>query len=217
MTFLGMFALAVALSLDSLGVGAAYGLRRIRVPFSLYVVVALCTGTLMALSMVLGSRLAAFLPPAAARRAGGVVLMGVGVWQLYQGWQGYRRRLVPSDSGGDPAAPRQVLRLALRSLGLVIQILVEPAAADVDGSGRIETPEAFALGLALGLDSLGAGFGASMAGYNLTVVPVVALFCALFLALGLGAARRPAAGLLSRRAFFLPGTLLILLGILRLS
>ncbi len=226
-----MLTLAVALSLDSLGVGVAYGLRRIRLPRSLYLIVALCTGSLMGLSMVLGSHLSGYLSPLLARRAGGAILVGVGFWQLYQGWQGYRRQLGRAASGvgaagaeaaaapgaGAPLAPRQVLKLDLRALGLVVQILVEPAAADVDQSGEIEVPESVALGLALGLDSLAAGFGAAMAGYGLALVPLVALTCAVFVRMGLGAGSIPRTQRLLERAFFVPGILLMALGSLRLG
>jgi len=215
LTLVSVVALAVALSLDSLGVGVAYGLRRIRLPRSLYLIVALCTGALMGLSMTLGGHLSGYLAPVIARRAGGVILVLVGVWQLYQGWQSYRQRLA-APGNGEAAIPRQVLKLDLHSLGLVVQILVEPAAADFDRSGEIDTAESVALGLALGLDSLGAGFGAAMAGYSLAVVPVVAITCAAFVKLGLGAAGRPATDRLTRKAFFLPGVLLMLLGFLRL-
>lgn len=214
MTFVSVLALAVALSLDSLGVGVAYGLRRIRVPWSLYVIVGLCTGTLMALSMGLGSHLSGYLSPLVARRTGGLVLVGVGLWQLYQGWQTYRQRL-GAPEGDDAGKPHQVLKLDLRALGLVVQILVEPAAADVDRSGQIDSKEAIALGLALGLDSLGAGFGAALAGYGGAVIPVVAVMCGLFVWFGLVAARSALSGL-SRKANLLPGFLLVTLGLLRL-
>ncbi len=214
MTLLSVLALAVALSLDSLGVGVAYGLRRIRVPGSLYLIVAACSGALMGLSMLAGGSLSGCLTPVLARRAGGLILVAVGLWQVLQGWQGYRQSLAGPGDAGLPG-PRQLAKLDLRALGLVVQILVEPATADLDRSGVIETPEALALGLALGLDSLGAGFGAAMAGYDLAAVPIVALTCAAFVRLGLAAAGRAAVDRALRKAFFVPGVLLIVLGALR--
>jgi len=208
-TLLSVLVLAVALSLDSLGVGVAYGLRRIRAPWTLYLVVALCTGVLMGLSMAVGHHLSGFLTPLLARRAGGAVLIGVGLWQLYQGWTGYRQRLAPSEK------PRELFRMGIRPLGLVVEILVEPSRADVDRSGVIETPESLALGLALGLDSLGAGFGAAMSGFGLAAVPAVAAACAAFVGLGLLAGRHPATEALVHKAFFLPGLLLMGIGLAR--
>jgi putative sporulation protein YtaF len=197
LSFVAAAALAVALSLDSLGVGVAYGLRRIRVSWSFYLIVALCSGGLMALSMTLGRHLSGSLHPSLARSAGGLVLIGVGIWQLYQGWQGFRSGLAPT-------------------VGLVVQILVEPAAADVDSSGHLDPPESLALGLALGLDSLGAGLGLAMTGFSLILTPLVAVACAIFVRLGIAAASHPLADPVARRAVALPGILLILLGVLRL-
>lgn len=213
MTFASGVVLAVALSLDSLGVGVAYGLRRIRAPWSLYLIVTLCAGGLMALSMGLGRQLSAYLDPGLARRAGGCILIAVGLWQLYQGRQGFRRG--PAGPGRAPV-PRPVLRLGLPPLGLVAQILVEPAAADVDLSGHIDVPESMVLGLALGLDSLAAGLGLAMSGVSLALVPLVALSCAASVRIGLAAAGLPIMDSLVRRAFALPGVLLVFLGVLRL-
>lgn len=213
MAFFPALALVVALSVDSLGVGAAYGLRGIRLPWTFYAVAALCTGALMGLSVGVGSHLAGCLAPVLARRVGGVVLVGVGLWQLYQGWCSYRRGL--ARPGQSSAGPRPVLRLGIRSLGLVVQILVEPVAADVDRSGAIEPAESLAVGAALGLDSLGAGLGAAMAGFPLAVVPFVAASCAAFAWLGVAVGRRAVLAGLVQRGFAVPGALLVILGLLR--
>ncbi len=210
MAFLSAVALAVAMSLDSLGVGVAYGLRKMRLPYVFYLIVAVSAGGLMALSMLAGNHVSGFLSPTFARRAGGMILVAVGLGQFYHGWLSYRQRLSPN------GPPRQILRLGIRSLGLVIQILVEPAVADLDHSGDISAAESWALGLALGLDSLAGGFGAAMAGYPLTVIPFVAVGCAGFVRLGLGLGRTRLAGPLARKGFAIPGAVLMLVGFLRL-
>ena len=51
--------------------------------------------------------------------------------------------------------------------GIIIQILKEPRRADLDRSGMISSKEALWLGLALSLDSCGAGIGMALMGYSL--------------------------------------------------
>lgn len=46
-----MFVLAFALSLDSFGVGMTYGLRRVRIPIFSIVIISICSGMFIWLSM----------------------------------------------------------------------------------------------------------------------------------------------------------------------
>lgn len=203
------FALVVALSLDSFGAGLAYGLRSVRLNPAGYLVIAMCTAALMGASMAAGSGLAALISPVLARRLGALLLIIVGIWQLGQGWNSYRASL-------DASSPTGLVRIGIRPLGLIVHILVEPTQADRDRSGAIDTSEALALGLALGLDALGGGLGAAMAGFSWLAVPLVAAACPLFVGLGQRVVRLPAHRWLAGKAFALPGLLLMTLGLIRL-
>ncbi len=70
--------MAVALSLDGLGVGLAYGLRRIRLPLSSLIVIALCTVFAMGISMLLGSWVTLWLRFIPARSLGALILLVLG-------------------------------------------------------------------------------------------------------------------------------------------
>ena len=59
----------------------------------------------------------------------------------------------------------KVYRFEIRAFGFVVQILKTPTLADFDRSGRITGMEAFVLGVALSLDSLGAGIGIGVLGF----------------------------------------------------
>jgi putative sporulation protein YtaF len=68
----------------------------------------------------------------------------------------------------------------------VIQILRTPTIADVDKSGNISVSEAMLLGLALSLDSFGAGIGAALIGFSpLLTASVIAVASGTFIAVGL--------------------------------
>jgi len=202
--------LVLALSLDGLGVGVSYGLRGIRLRWTTYLIIGACTALLMAVSMAAGEGITRIVSPSSARLAGGIVLVGVGLWQLLQTWRVYRLEL------GARGNPKPVVKVGIPYLGLVIQILVEPCAADADRSGDIDTVEALAVGTALGLDALGAGLGAAMAGFPVALVPLVSAGCIAFVGLGLILGRRPSPTTLARRAGTLPGLILVGLGLLRL-
>lgn len=154
-----MLLLAAALSIDSLSVGLLYGARRIRLPLAAAAIVSIASGLLLSLSMFGGSLVATYLPPHLATRAGGLLLVGVGLWI---GWGAIRNH----------------------HKAVVIEILREPSLADRDRSGSISLTEAGLLGLALALDSVAAGLGAGMAGVGFALPLVATLASLLFLEVG---------------------------------
>lgn len=162
--------LALALSLDSLMVGLLYGLRGIRLSWGAMGIVAGATGLLLMLSMAAGRFIATTLPPVVAGRLGAALLVGVGIWITYQTLRTHRRDAPPPA----PEPLHKVWRVKLGSVGILIEILREPGAADLDHSGHITPMEAVFLGVALALDSTAAGLGAAMAGFSPLGLPMAA-------------------------------------------
>ena len=219
---LTLFLLAFAVSLDSLGVGVTYGLRNIRIPLKSVLVIAFCSGAVMFISMEIGTGLAALLPVEVANTIGAAILIGIGFWALYSS-QGAKNGRVEVDdnhqSHPDQAVDtlsKKVLAIEIKRFGLVIQILKKPVMADVDRSGTITIGEAILLGCALSLDALGAGLAAAMIGLSLWTAPlVIAIMSAAFLLTGLRIGFRFQQTTLLRRLHYIPGSLLILIGLSR--
>lgn len=186
--------LAVALSLDGLGAGIAYGLKRIRVPSLALVVVAGTSAALFFLTQAGAVVVVEALAPVWGRILGALILVGIGLWNLWG----------------------EVWRLG--SLAVVVRILAEPTAADLDRSGQLSLGEAVLLGLALALDAAAAGVGAGLSGLGRPWLPgLVGVVTLLFIAAGLYLGRawanwEKATPVLGR----LPGCLLIALGLYRL-
>ncbi len=160
--------LALALSLDSLTVGFLYGARGIRLTWGALVMIGMATGLLLGVAMYGGGLVAARLDPDLARRGGALLLALVGLWITYQTWRTRPGAVTERPEG------RRVIKLKLGSVGILIEILREPATADLDRSGQINLYEATFLGVALALDSMAAGLGAAMAGFSPLHLPVAA-------------------------------------------
>ncbi len=212
--------MAIALSLDGFGVGLAYGLRRIRLPFGSLGVIALCSALAMGISMLFGHWVVIWLKVIPARFIGGAILMTLGTVQLVRAVRSARNRQVLPETVPAmtmPALvpnfePEPLLRIQLRFLGLVIQVLRTPDIADVDGSGGISVRESFLLGCALAMDAFASGIGAAMAGMNLSVIGVVALTQIAMIRTGqLLAGRIPASWM--EKAELMPGAVLIIVGL----
>ena len=199
--------LALTLSLDCLGAGFSYGLQKILLPWYGIVIICCCSGMVLAVSMLMGSWLGQFIAPRLVRFAGAGLLIGLGLCMLCKSIQ----ELVQQEDNN------ALFQWKLSRFGIVIQILKEPRRADLDRSGRISSKEAFWLGLALSLDSCGAGIGMALMGHS----PFWTSLCTagsafLFLSLGLYLGEHLGEQLSYKTIKLLPGCLLMVIGLLRL-
>jgi putative sporulation protein YtaF len=220
---LSLLVLAFAVSLDGFGVGVMYGLRKIRMPLYAVGIISLSSGCIIYLSMQVGTLMLHFMPPSVAKTIGAFILMGIGIWAVCQiVLQRVEKEadLVPEEiSAGQDADgnEKKIMHIEIKRLGLVIQILKTPSAADIDKSGNISAAEAALLGLALSLDAFGAGIGAALIGFPPVVTAaVIALASGTFIAAGLKIGFLYSDLRWIRKLSLLPGCILILMGILKL-
>ena len=209
--------MAVALSLDGFGVGLAYGLRRIRIPMSSLIVIALCTVFAMGISMLFGSWVMLWLRFIPARLLGATILLTLGFFQLARAIWNRKREIFPQAVLAMAVVVQKpvlepVFRFQLSFFGLVIQVLKTPDIADVDGSGGISLRESLLLGSALAMDAFASGIGAAMAGMTLSVIGIVALTQIMMLRLGQQMAGKIPESW-TAKAEYLPGAVLILVGL----
>nr|WP_295969915.1 sporulation membrane protein YtaF [uncultured Bacillus sp.] len=204
---LTLFLLALAVSLDSFSVGFTYGLRKMRIPFKSILIIAGCSAAALMIAMFLGHLIEQLISPVLAEKMGGVILIVIGGWIIYQFFR-------PDKEKDGLLHEKMIVNLEIKSLGLVINILRKPMSADFDQSGTITGLEAILLGAALSLDAFGAGIGAVMLGFSpvylaLTVAILSSLL--VFLGMRIGAFLSQVSWL--QKFSFLPGILLIIIGI----
>ncbi|WP_026569736.1 MULTISPECIES: sporulation membrane protein YtaF [Sediminibacillus] len=200
--------LAFAVSLDSFMVGFTYGLRKMAIRSRTILLIAFITAVVFYLSMLIGTVIASFLEPSVAEMIGGTVLILIGIWVVYQFFR------TDNTQREQPI----VLKFEIKSLGIVIEILKKPMAADFDKSGNITGIEALLLGLALSVDSFGAGIGAAMLGFApLLAAGGIGATTGIFLAGGLKSGYLFSYWRWLQRLTFLPGLILIVIGIIKIT
>ncbi|WP_282936890.1 sporulation membrane protein YtaF [Paenibacillus sp. RC67] len=227
--FISLLILALAVSLDGFGVGVMYGLRKIRMPLLSVAIISCCSGCIIYLAMQIGVFISHFVDPVYAKAIGGVILIGIGIWAVYQVMMekkeadngehtGISAELPVKITGAESIpTTREVLNIELKRFGLVIQILRTPSIADMDRSGNISPYEALLLGIALSLDAFGAGIGAALIGFApLLTSAVIALASGTFLASGLRIGYKYSDMSWLRRLSVFPGCVLIIMGIMKL-
>lgn len=204
MYLFSLFILAFAISLDGFSVGTIYGLRKMRIPLPSILIISACSFLMIILSMTIGGMIEPIISPNAASSIGGWILVFIGLGALFQYFRGLRNR----------QKTNRLVNIEVKRFGLVIKIFREPASADLDQSGIISGAEAFLLGLALSFDAFGAGIGAAFLGYSTIFTAfLVAFMSALFLWAGKTVGYLFSEVKWIKKASFIPGILLILIGL----
>ncbi len=182
--------------MDGFVAALALGYRQIRIPFLSICVVGMCSGVVTCMAMMLGHLLYKQFPDIDVNVLGSWMFISLGMYMLAQRYikmNWYRNRLV-------------------------IQILFTPQKADIDQSGSISMIEASWLGISLSLDAIGAGLGAVWIGFEPWFTSLcIAIASGICLKLGLHIGYRATHCLWFRKLLFIPGSLFIAIGILKIN
>lgn len=204
--YMGLFLLVIAVSLDGFGVGVTYGMRQIRVPFFAMVIIMLCSGLIVLISMSVGTYITMFLTPEIAGALGGCILIAIGLFCLLN--------VIRTKLSEQAFISDQNEILLTNKIGKYKSVLAKPQHADLDQSGSISAAEALLLGLALAFDAFGAGIGAAMLGYAPIITAIlIAMMSGLFVYSGIHAGLLLAKNKSLQKVTLLPPLLLIALGI----
>ena len=171
--------LALSASIDSLGVGISYGLKKTKICFLAYLVLMIISIIITALSMFLGNTLTSFMSPNVTKVIGSVILFGIGIFIIYEA------TLKKEKTKKIVFPQHKEYNIFIKCFGITINIIKDPISSDIDSSNKIDMKEAIFLGLALSLDSISIGFGASVIGINTFLFPLlISIFQIIFLCIG---------------------------------
>lgn len=204
--------LGLAVSIDGFVAGVAYGLKNIRMPFASLSIVGIVASICTAVAMVMAYAVGQFIHTDIAIALGAFLLIMLGLWSLFQ--QYLTKGVASYEMDGEVTARKLTFSLGR----LVISIMAKPETADVDRLGFISSLEAVFLGLAVGADAMVGTFAAALMGslplYTPIAVGIIHMIC---IAGGYHSSRKFFPEKLKKRFPYLPGTLLIILGLLRLG
>ena len=207
--------LAVSLSLDSFGVGIAYGIRKVNIPLVSKLIICLFSIIYSGIAIILGRFIYTALPPAISKIVGVTILSGMGIYILLQALTKTEKAPEAAVEESAPSLPKA----SKKASGMTMRVLKDPEEGDLDKSGVIDIHESLLLGFALSIDAIGVGVGSALAGLRFAVIPfAIGLFQLLFLYAGIFLGRK-AVGLerLNKKAVSMaPGLLLLMLALLRI-
>ena len=171
MEFFGIVIFAVSLSMDALGIGVSYGLRRVRVPWRAKLIICAVSMIFTEVAALAGTLLLSLFPEKLAKFIGCAMLAVLGIFFLLQA-------ILPKTPKKN-SPEKTLFSLALKPFGITVQIIRDPIVCDLDNSSHIDAKEALYLGTALSIDSFGAGVSSAATGLNSLHLPLAAGVCQL--------------------------------------
>jgi putative sporulation protein YtaF len=171
---LSIFLIAVSSNLDNVGVGTSYGIRKINIPITSNLLIAVVTSIGTFLSVILGEAVYHFLSEKMTGLLGGGIIIAAGLWVIFQEKFMHRDRESQKEIQLVEETGRS--RYGFRQ---IIKILNNPIIADWDFSGHIDLKEATALALGLTINNIPNGVGAGMLGLNLFLMTSAVFFVSI--------------------------------------
>lgn len=200
-----IFLIVIAVSLDCLGTGLAYGLQDIVIKRPAIALIAVTSGVMFAIAMAIGKLVGGLVAAEMVNAAGAIIVMALGVYALIR-----NSVLVIKHE-------KMLLDISVGRIGIMIKILHDAAEADLDRSGVISNKEAFYLALSLSFDAFAVGIGAALLELDWVLSSfAVGVGAALSLLLGIYLGRKMGGRIGYDKLRVLPGLLLIGVGVFRL-
>lgn len=185
--------LSAAMSIDALGLGISLGVRKIKMSAAAAAAVSLTGFAVIALAMLAGEGIFYLLPDNAGRAVSSIILIIMGLWIIVQSCE------KPDKTGSR-----------------TVKIVRSPVEGDIDRSGTIDRTEAFFLGLALSLDSIGICIGAGNM-QSAAVLPIAAMLAQLvFMTAGITIGNIIGKNTDTKICTVLSGAVIIIIGIMNI-
>lgn len=178
MGVLALILLSVSLSMDSLGIGISYGIRKIKIPCAARITICIISILFTAIAVAFGSLILLIMPADISKLIGILMLAILGIFIIMSSILPNKKR--------KKEKPKHVWNIALKPFGITVKIIKNPVSCDFDSSKHIDIIEAIYLGVALSIDSFAAGVSYVVSGgINVLIIPISVGICQLiFLSLG---------------------------------
>lgn len=158
---------SIVLSLDVVAMGFAYGFKKIKIPISSAMIITLISTGITGVAMLVGNLLRCIMPDRLTECVCFIILFLFGSVKLMDS---LTKSFIRKHSD-----LKKELRFSMFNLRFILHLYADPEEADVDHSMDLSPKESVFLAVALSLDSLTAGLGASIGNINWVVVLIAAL------------------------------------------
>ncbi len=188
---------SLSFNLDNIVIGAAYGIKKIKIGIRANLIIAAVTSVGTYLSMSLGKYISEFFPDSCANTLGAAAVGLLGLYFIIQSIVKLIRNTKPKE-------------LALKDVDDMMEYAVK---SDLDRNGNIDKKEAFLIALGLMLNNLGTGITASITKVNVPLTTTATFFLSILtVLLGQAVGNRAFGRVFGKYAPLFSGILLVILG-----
>ncbi len=206
---LSILLFAISTSLDNLGTGVSYGLRKICIPLSLNLVIAVANSGGTLLTMLFGRVVSEVLRPDTAALIGALMLIAIGIWIFIAG---VRKKGPTALAPGPPEETKK------NFFAMLFAVLYDPFAAGILCSDKVKLKEGAILAAALTLSNISTGIGAGLIGFNPAITTAAVFVCSvLAISLGMHIGRYSGSLMIKGLAEKAAGLLLVFIGFYELA
>ncbi len=165
------FALAFAISLDTLVVSIGYGTSKIKIPFVSAFIMSLFNVIVLSISIFIGSLLGNKISSNVCSIISFCLLFCVGIFkfssEMFKIWLEKR-------------AKKGQIKLKVFNFKLICSVITDSTSADINKDKRLSPREALTLALILSVDSIGVGLGIGLNSVRLEIFVLFTFLISLF-------------------------------------
>ena len=218
--FLHALILTISSSIDSLGIGITYGIRKTTISFIAKMILFAIAFIVSVISIWIGGTLKDIFSPYIIGYIGSFILILLGIFIFLQSIKNKNisDKNINKSLRKELNEQQKIYSFFIKCLGITVQILKNPISSDFDKSNTIDAKEAVFLGLALSLDSFGVGMSFGMIENFTFYFPLfISLFQLFFLNFGnlLGKKLSNFSRIPENFWSIISGILLIIIGLIR--
>lgn len=218
--FLYALILTISSSIDSLGIGITYGIRKTTISFIAKMILFAIAFIVSVISIWIGGTLKDIFSPNIIGYIGSFILILIGIFIFLQSIKNKNisDKNINKSLRKELNEQQKIYSFFIKCLGITVQILKNPISSDFDKSNTIDAKEAVFLGLALSLDSFGVGMSFGMIENFTFYFPLfISLFQLFFLNFGnlLGKKLSNFSRIPENFWSIISGILLIIIGLIR--
>lgn len=162
--------LSISLSLDSLGVSIAYGIKNVKITFLSKAMLFMSSLVCSYIGVLTGHLFLRYLDLQISKVIGIACMIAIGLWMITKSRNKHEN--IESRIENAKENEKKLLEFAIKSIGITIMVIKDPVKGDVDNSGRIELKEALMLGIALNIDAAMGCMAGVMAGIPSAFMPI---------------------------------------------
>ena len=173
MNYLQIILFVISSSSDNFIVGLSYGTKKININFFNNFIIAIISGIGTLIAMLTGNLLTKYIPVRFCKIIGSLILIILALYFIADAFKKNKGKELVADKD------------KIKNIQYYDNILEKPELADIDNSKTIELKEALILGIALSLNNIGIGIGASILGMNPFITSVLSfIFSLVFIQIG---------------------------------